>query len=268
MFGVPLLRGRDLLPTDDEKSPHVAVINETMAKAFWPGRDPIGQHFHRDWQGSPPIEVVGVVPTGKYIMLTEEPRPYFYAPFAQGYGMPASLVVRTSGDPRSLTHSLRQAVQSVDPDLPIYHLVTFEEHMASSAFGYMPLRMGATLAGNQGTLALLLAILGLYSVVSYGVSRRIREIGVRMALGATREDVVLLVSREGLRLTFIGLSVGLLMALLTSLALSRVLYGVHAADGVAFVIVIGVLVGTSALACALPALRATRVNPLEALRSE
>jgi predicted permease len=268
MFGIPLLRGRDLLPTDDEKSPYVAVINETMAKAFWPGRDPIGQHFHRDWQGGAPIEVVGVVPTGKYIMLTEEPRPYYYAPFSQGYGMPASLVVRAAGDSRILTHSLRQAVQAVDPDLPVYHLATFEEHMASSAFGYMPLRMGATMAGIQGSLALLLAILGLYSVVSYGVSRRIREIGVRMALGATQENVVMLVSREGLRLTLIGLGIGLLLALFASFGLSRVLPGVRPADPVAFVIVIAALIATSALACALPARRATRVNPLEALRAE
>jgi len=267
-FGVRLLRGRDLTPADDEKSPHVAVINEAMAKAFWPGEDPIGRRFHRDWAGGPPIEVVGVVSTGKYIMLTEEPRPYYYVPFAQNYGMPASLVVRAAGDPHGLARSLRETIRAVDPDLPVYGLVTIDEHLASSALAFMPLRMGATMAGIQGGLGLLLAVLGLYSVVSYGVTRRTREIGLRMALGATHGDVVSLVSREGLRLTLIGLGLGLAMALLLSLGLSRVLFGVRAVDPVAFPAVVGVLLATSALACYWPARRATRVDPMIALRAE
>jgi ABC-type antimicrobial peptide transport system permease subunit len=214
------------------------------------------------------IEVVGVVATGKYIMLTEEPKPYYYVPFAQNYGMPASLVVRALTDPRSLAHALRKTVRTVDPDLPVYNLITFDEHMASSAFALMPLRMGATIAGVQGGLGLLLAVLGLYSVVSYGVTSRTREIGVRMALGATNSQVVSLVSREGLRLTLIGLATGLLLAGLLSFGLSRVLYGVRPVDPVAFPAVILLLVATAAFACWFPARRAARISPIEALRSD
>jgi len=268
MFGVPLLRGRDLAPTDDEKAPHVAVINEAMAKALWPGRDPIGQHFHRDWSASPPIEVVGVVATGKYVFLTEEPKPYYYTPRTQFYDAPATLLVRAAADPHSLAHSVRESIRFLDADLPVYAVETLDEHMLNSAFALMPLRAGAILAGVQGAIGLLLAILGLYSVVSYGVTNRTREIGVRMALGATHSDVMRFVSREGLRLTLIGLFVGLGLALGLSFGLSHVLFGVHALDSVAFPAVVVLLLATAALACWLPARRATRIDPIAALRAE
>ena len=268
MFGVPLLRGRDLAPSDDENAPHVAVINQAMADAFWPGQDPIGQHFRRDWNGAPPIEVVGVVATGKYVMLTEEPKPYYYTPFAQFYEMPATLLVRTANPPHALAHSLRETVRALDPDLPIYSLVTLDEHMKSSAFALMPLRMGATIAAIQGAIGLLLALMGLYAVVSYGVTSRTREIGIRIALGATRSDVMRFVAREGLRLTLVGLLAGLLMALGLSFILSHVLFGVRAVDPIAFPTVIALLVATAALACYWPARRATRVDPITALRAE
>ena len=267
-MGVPVLRGRDLASTDDERASHVAVINDAMAKMLWPGMDPIGQHFHRDWAGSPPIEVVGVVATGKYVMLTEEPKPYYYMPIRQAYAMPATLVVRSHGDPHGLTHSVQDAIRALDPDLPVYSVATMDEHMLSSAFALMPLRMGAILAATQGAIGLLLAILGLYSVVSYGVTSRTREIGVRMALGATNRDVTRLVSLEGLRLTAIGLVIGLAIATALSFGLARVLYGVHAFDPIAFPVVVLVLLGTAALACWFPARRATRVDPMTALRAE
>ena len=268
MLGVPLQRGRDLAPTDNENSPHVAVINEAMAKAFWPGRDAIGQTFHRDWSGGPPIQVVGIVPTGKYIMLSEEPKPYYYVPFAQKYSMPATMVVRTTTDPHGLVNSLREAVRAVDADLPVYGVVTLDEHMAASVFALMPLRMGATMAAIEGVIGLLLAILGLYAVVSYGVTNRTKEIGVRLALGATGRNVVGLVSREGLRLTLIGLAIGLVLASGLSFGLSRIVFGVKAVDPIAFPAVIVVLFATAALACWLPARRATKVDPMVALRAE
>lgn len=268
MFGIPLLRGRDLLPSDNEKAPHVAVINEAMAEAFWPGKDPIGQHFRRDWAGGPPIEVVGVVPTGKYMMLTEEPKPYYYTPLSQFYGMPGTLLVRGTGDSATLAASVRTVLRSLDPNLPIYSVSTMHEHMLSSAFALMPLRAGAWLAAIQGCIGLLLAIMGLYSVVAYDVTRRTREIGVRMALGATEDQVVRFISRDGLRLTLIGIGAGLLMSMLLALGLSRILWGIKAADPVAFPLVVGLLVATAAIACWIPARRATRVNPVEALRAE
>lgn len=266
-LGVPLLRGRSLLPSDDERAPQVAVINEAMARAFWPGKDAIGQHF-RMWRGGTPIEVVGITATGKYVMLTEQPTPYYYRPFAQAYDMPATLVVRTHQAPHALAQPVREAVRAVDPDLPIYNTITMENHLLTSALALMPLRVGALLAGIQGLIALLLAILGLYAVVSYGVSSRTREIGVRVALGATQGNVIRFVSREGLRLTAIGLGAGLVMALGVSFVVAHVLVGVRPADPVVFVSVVLVLVATAAFACYWPARRATRVDPVEALRAE
>ncbi len=268
MMGVPLLRGRDLAETDDARGPMVAVINEAMAKAIWPGKDAVGEHFHLDSANSPSIEVVGVVATGKYVMLTEEARPYFYLPFAQRYSMPATLIVRATDNPAALTKSIRDAVNRLDANLPVYDLTTFDDHLANSYMALMPLRIGATLAGIQGGLALLLAILGLYAVVSYGVTSRTREIGVRMALGATGKNILQLVAREGLRLTLIGLGLGLVLAIALAVGLSRVVFGVKAFDPVALPGVVLVLLATAALACWLPARRATRVNPMTALRSD
>jgi predicted permease len=267
-MGIPLLRGRDLRETDTEKSPMVAVINDAMAKTLWAGKEAVGQHFHLDWAGSPAVEVVGVVATGKYLMLTEEARPYFYIPFAQRYTMPATLVVRAVENPAGLIKSVRETIRRIDPDLPVYELMTFDDHLANSFMALMPLRMGATIAGVQGTLALLLAVLGLYSVVSFGVTSRTREIGVRMALGATDRNVLQLVVREGLRLTSIGLAVGLVLAVLVASGLSRVVFGVHAFDPIALLGVTVPLVATALLACWLPARRATKVDPMVALRAE
>jgi putative ABC transport system permease protein len=267
-MGVTLLRGRDLDERDAAKAPPVAVINEAMAKAFWPGRDPIGQHFRLDWAGAPRIEVVGLVPTGKYVMLTEDPKPYFYTPFAQNYGMPATLVVRTANDSQGLAAVLRGAVRRLDPDLPVYSVLTMDDHLAQSFFALMPLRMGAALAGVQGAIGLLLAVLGLYSVVSFGVTSRTREIGVRIALGASRRNVLRFVAGEGMRLTLAGMVIGVVFAVGLSFVLSHVVFGVRTLDMVAFPLVIALLSATAAVACWLPARRATRVDPMAALRAE
>ena len=163
---------------------------------------------------------------------------------------------------------MRDAVHHLDPDLPVYDLFTFSNHLANSAMALMPLRMGTTLAGLQGGLALLLAILGLYAVVSYGVTRRTREIGVRLALGATQRNILQLVAHEGLRLTAIGLGIGLVLALAVAFALSHVVYGVSAFDPLALGGVGSLLIIVATLACWLPARRATKVDPIIALRAE
>lgn len=268
MMGVPLRQGRDLAEADHAGAKRVAVINAAMAQAFWPGQEPIGRHFRIDWAGADPIEVVGVTSTGKYVMLTEDPRPYFYLPQAQRYNMPATLVVRTKGDPAGLAHSLRAVIRSLDSDLPIYSVTSIEEHLNTSVFALMPLRTGATIAATQGLLALGLAVMGLYAVVTSGVTGRTREIGLRMALGATRADVLRLISRDGLRLTAIGVAIGLALSVLVALGLSRVLYGVHTFDPVVYASVTVVLVAIAAVACWLPARRATEVDPMVALRAE
>lgn len=268
MMGIPLRQGRSLNDHDRAGAKRVAVINEAMARAYWPGRDPIGQHFRLDWAGGDPIEVVGVTTTGKYVMLTEDPRPYFYLPQAQRYQMPATLVVRTRGQAAAVIHSLRQTVHALDPALPIYNITSVDEHLASSVFALMPLRTGAKVAAIQGLIALALAVMGLYAVVAYGVRSRTREIGLRIALGATRADVLRFVSREGVRLTVIGVVLGLAGSLLVALGLSRVLYGVQVFDPVAYPLVILVLGGIAALACWLPVRRAAEVDPNETLRVE
>jgi len=267
-FGVPILRGREFTAADEaDKAPLVAIINEALAQKLWPGRDAIGQHFRYGRDGVP-IEVVGITPTGKYVMLTEAPLPYYYVPISKNYLSAATLIVRASGSPAGLASAVRGVVRDLDPDLPIASPLSFDEHMATSIFALMPMRTGALLAMIQGVIGLGLAVLGLYAVVSYSVTRRTREIGLRMALGASSRDVLRMVSSEGLRLTLTGLGIGLVLSVVLALVLSRVLYGVRAVDLVAYPSVILVLVGTAALACWLPARRATRVDPNIALRAE
>jgi putative ABC transport system permease protein len=201
-------------------------------------------------------------------MLAEEPRTYFYLPLSQRYRSPMTLAVRTASDPATLMGPLQQLLADMDSDLPVFNIRTMDEHVRNSVFGLMPLRMGASMAGVQGVVGLLLAVIGLYAVVSYAVTRRIREIGVRMALGAQADDVLRLVLREGMRLSLVGIGIGLLVAFGMGMALSRVLFGVRPVDIGVFVAVTLLVVAVTALACYLPARRATRVDPLTALRYE
>jgi predicted permease len=265
--GARLLRGRGLAKSDDERSPRVALVNETMARKLWPGKEAIGQRFRAGRDGEW-VEVVGLVADGKYLMLGEEPRPYFYLPLAQRYQPAITLMVRTGGDPSALARPLTRILHEMDPDLPVFNLRTMQAHVRDSVFGLMPLRMGAVMAGVQGLVGLLLAVMGLYAVVSYAVARRTREIGIRMALGANRRDVVRLVVREGMRLTLIGIVIGLICSLGLGLVLSGALYGVRAMDARVYAGVTALLVAVSGLACYMPARRATRVDPVIALRAE
>jgi predicted lysophospholipase L1 biosynthesis ABC-type transport system permease subunit len=211
---------------------------------------------------------VGVAADGKYVMLAEQPRAYFYVPLAQQYRSPVTIVVRTASDPTALAAPLRRLLHQSDPDLPVFNVRTMERHLRESVFALMPLRMGASMAAVQGVVGLLLAVMGLYAVVSYAVARRTREIGVRMALGAARADVLRLVVRDGMRLSLIGLGIGLLIASAVGLVLSRVLYGLVPIDVPVLGGVTALLLVVSALACYLPARRATRIEPLAALRYE
>jgi predicted permease len=266
-MGTRLVRGRGFDATDDERARKVGMVNETMARKLWPKEDAVGKRFRfrgdSDW-----VEVVGVVADGKYLMMNEEPRAYFYVPLAQRYGAPVTLLVRSSSDPMALAGPLQRTLRDMDPDLPVFNVRTMEAHVRDGVFGLMPMRMGAALAGGQGLIGLLLAVMGLYAVVSYAVTRRTREIGVRMALGADRTDVLKLVVREGLTLTVIGIVLGLVVSVGLGLVLSQVLYGVKPVDVGVFGGVTALLLAVAALACYLPARRATRVDPLVALRAE
>ncbi|HEX2446456.1 MAG TPA: ABC transporter permease [Vicinamibacterales bacterium] len=265
--GATLTRGRPLGATDDERFRLVAVVNETMARTLWPTEDAIGRRFRFGSDGEW-IEVVGIARDGRYLMLGEQPRPYFYLPLSQQYRSPTTIVVRSSLDPSALSGPLQRLLTDMDRDLPIFNVRTMERHIQESVFGLMPLRLGATMAGALGMIGLFLAVMGLYAVVSYAVTRRTREIGVRMALGAGAGDVVRLVVREGMRLSLAGIAIGLALALAVGFVLSRALYGAAAVDAVVIGAIAVLLVGVTGAACYLPARRATRVNPLVALRSE
>ncbi|MBM3880881.1 MAG: ABC transporter permease, partial [Verrucomicrobia bacterium] len=265
--GLTLLRGRDFNTSDHAAAPKVALINQVLAQKFWPDQDPLGKRFRFD-RGGEFTEVVGVVRDGKYVMIGEEPRPYVYIPLDQRYSSPATVHVRTTGDPLTLVPTLRQVLAELDPHLPIYNVRTMTEHLRNSALAMMPLRMGATLAGVQGILGLLLAVMGIYGVVSYAVSQRTREIGVRIALGAKSSDVLRLVVREGFNLTLIGLGIGWVLSIGLAYAIGRLLHGLTPVSLPVLAAVLALLTGVALLACYVPARRATRVDPMMALRYE
>jgi macrolide transport system ATP-binding/permease protein len=268
---LPLLAGREFSRLDRRDATRVAIINETLARRLWPdgqpdGRAVVGRRFRIGRsEEARLIEVVGLAKDGKYRGLGEAPRPMLYLPLEQDYNAAMTLVVRTSGDPRAIIGSLRSEVKSLDGQMPIYNIRTIEEHLTYALWGP---RLGATIASLFGMLALALAALGLYGLMSYSVSQRTREIGIRLALGANRNDVMRLVARQGLRLCLIGLAVGLPLALAATLALGSLLYGVKGADPLVFTGVVVLLGGCSLLASWLPARRATRVDPMTALRYE
>lgn len=266
-LGITLLQGRDFEARDDATAPRVVLVNQHLARRLWGDESPVGKRL-RFGRGDDLREVVGVVRDGKYFLLGEERRPFVYTPLAQHYAAAASLHVRSERAPLALVPALRQALAELDPHLPIYNVRTMDEHLRQSALALMPLRAAATLAGVQGLLGLALAVMGIYGVVAYAVSQRTREIGIRMALGAQRFDVLRLVVREGWHLTLIGLGIGLALALALATGLSRLLYGLNPMNLPVFAAVLTLLAGVALLACYVPARRALRIHPVEALRNE
>lgn len=261
----PLLRGRDFAETDRKGSPGVVVINETLAGMLWPHDEALGKRLSVGGREGPFLEVVGVARDGKYRSLGETARPYVYQPVLQSYDPKMTLVVRTTGEPQALAPAVREQIRALDPKLPITDVKTFRDQLDLSLF---PSRVAAWTLGGFGVLALLLAAIGIYGVVSYSVAQRTQEIGVRMALGARRKDVLRLVLGQGLFVIAFGLAVGLLLAFASTRLISGFLYGVGATDLLTFCGV-PLLLGTVALGASyIPAWRATKVDPLVALRHE
>jgi predicted permease len=259
-MGVPIVRGRALDEREVEGQPLAIVINETMARRYWAGRDPIGAHVEF---GSGPAVVVGIAKDGKYGQLNEAPRNYMYVPLYQYYQPNVILHVRTAGDPASVMGSVRREMEALDASLPMFDVRTIEEHRRMSVF--IPRLAGLLLAGF-GALALLLALVGLYGVIAQTVVLRTHEIGIRMALGASRGSVVGLILRQGIRLTVIGAVVGVGLAAAAAQALATQLMGVQPLDAVSFAGTAGVLSIVAVAACAIPARRAAALDPLRALR--
>lgn len=271
-LGIPILRGRGFRLADRPDGPGVVVVNEAFAERFWPGEDAVGRTF-RTGDDGPELEVVGVARNGKYGSLSEDPLPFFYEPYVQdfrfarrfGAFMPAAIAVRTTGDPLALAAVLRDAVQSLDARLPVYGPRTLEQHLGVAL---LPARVAGYALGVFGLLGLGLASLGLAGIVAYSVSQRTHEIGVRVALGASRSDVLRMVLGDGMRLTFAGLGLGLLLAAPAARMVSGMLLGLSAADPATFLGVVALLALTGLLACYVPARGALRVDPMAALRRE
>ena len=267
-MGIPLLRGRPLADTDRTDTPRVALINQTMAERWWPGEDPLGERFTFNDPTSPDaewIEIVGVVGDVLHDDLAQDPDAETYISDYQTPQGTAVVVARTDGDPLTLAGGLEAAVRETDPDMPVYRVRTLEEVVEGSLSDQ---RFNATLLGVFALLALVLASVGVYGVVSYSVTRRTHEMGLRMALGAERSAVRRLVVIQGMRLVALGVVLGLAGSLLLTRFLKGMLYGVGTTDVATLVTVPLVLLAVALVATVLPAARATRVDPVVALRSE
>jgi len=211
------------------------------------------------------VRIVGIARDGKYFNISEEPRSFIWSPLSQSYNNSASLVVRTTGDSQAALAAVRNAVRALDLNLPLYDVKTLTEHMRLALF---PGRVAATVLGAFGLVALILSAIGIYGVTSYAVAQRTREIGIRMALGARLRDVLMLVVGNGVKLMAIGVGIGLAGAFLLTRALTSLLNGISPTDPVTFIFVSVLLVTVALLATYIPARRATKVDPLIALRYE
>jgi predicted permease len=266
-MGIEIVRGRPIDDRDQSSTPLVAVINENLAQTLWPGQDAIGHHFHRASSEGPDVEVVGIAKYSKTAFIGETPGPYFYVPLTQNYTSVRVLHVRSSLPSAGIVREIETQVRSLDPNLPVFDVMSMTESLEGGN-GFFFLRIAATFAGALGGLSLLLAVVGMYGVISYAVNQRIHEIGVRMALGAQQQKIFGMVIGQGLKLVLAGLAIGVALSAALSQFLSSLLINTGALDPVAFASASLLLVSVAALACFIPARRAMRVDPMVALRYE
>ncbi|HET6972445.1 MAG TPA: FtsX-like permease family protein, partial [Pyrinomonadaceae bacterium] len=268
-MGTPLVQGREFTEADQAKTEQVAVVNEYFVRRLMrelkTPAEAVGKRFSFEGAKGPWVEIVGVAKAGKYFNIAEEPRPFVWTPMTQNYNSSGILVARTKGSPEGLFAAVRGQVQSLDANLPLFDVKTLTEHMRLALF---PAKVAATVLGVFGFVTLLLAAIGVYGITSYAVAQRTHEIGVRLALGAQLSDVLKLVLSHGLKLTIIGAALGLFGAFLATRAITSVLYGVSATDPLTFTFVSLLLIGVALVASYVPARRATKVEPLIALRNE
>jgi putative ABC transport system permease protein len=272
---IPLLQGREFTVRDGDQAPGVVIINQALARKFFPNEDPVGKRVTLGGFADAWGEVVGVVGDVRHWGVTSEEEPEMYWAYSQSWlarsptlgrlRRSLTVVIRTSGKPEELTQAVRREVTALDKMLPVSNLKTMEERMGASLSRQ---RFNALLISIFATLALLLAALGLYGVMSYSVSRRTNEIGIRMALGAQTGDVLKLVIREGMTLALVGIAIGLIVAFALTRLMSKLLFGVSATDPLTFVVIASILTMAALLACWLPARRAAKVDPMAALRYE
>ncbi len=259
---IPIVRGRDIHRDDVKDSAPVAVINETLAKRYWQGESPIGKRIFYAGQW---VTVVGIAHDSKYRNLSEPPTPYIFLPLQQLYASTFTLFVRSEGDPARMAFAVTTAVHAIDPALPLSAIRTFEEHLEASAFQQ---RLASMLLGAFGALALILAAIGVFGIISFTVNQQTREFGIRMALGARPQDLLWWVVRRGLALAALGVAIGLPAAWAATRLTRSLFLGVSATDPMTFAGVTLLLSGVAFLACLIPARRAASVDPIISLRYE
>jgi predicted permease len=269
-MGIPLLSGRDVADTDTKQAPNVALINEAFAQRHFAGENPLGQRIKLIGQERDPLSIVGVVGNVRHFRLDEPPSPEAYVPFMQNplsktYQRSMTIVARTKADPGAVAGPLRAALISVDKSLPVYALKPMTEHLRDSLARH---RFNLILLSVFGGVALALACIGVYGVISYGVAQRTQEIGIRLALGADRRDIIRLILTRGLKLVLPGVAIGLGAAFALTRWMETLLFDVRPTDPLTFTVIAAVLSLVSLVACWIPAWQATRVDPLISLRSE
>jgi predicted permease len=261
-MGIPLISGREFFRTDDERVAPVAIVNETMAAQYWRGRNPLGERVQVKGRW---MQVIGVAKDSKYESVREPAKPFFYVPLRQNFSRSVGLYIRTRLGPKSMSAELLREVHAIDPALALYEVITLQEQVDRSTSAQLA---AVTLVSVLGGLALLLAAIGLYGVMSYAVSQSTRELGMRMALGASVSNLLRLVVSRGLALTAGGVALGAVVALSLTRLLGNLLYQVSPRDPLAFTSAVVVMILTALAASFLPAWRATRTDPACALRAE
>ncbi len=266
-MGIPLVAGRDLSAADTQGRPRVAIINETMARQVFGERTPVGRHFQfvNGHDRDVPIQVIGVARDSKYASLEQQMPPTLFMPHAQAPPSGMTVEVRTASDPVTVASAIREAVRQTDPTIPLAEMKTQRQQIAETIG--KP-RAFAALTTVSGVIGLLLACVGLYGIVSYETIRRTREIGIRMALGAKRSDVLRLVMRQTVAVVTIGAGIGVALALAASRLIGSLLFGVSPGDPFAMASALAVLIGVALAASYLPARRASQLDPTQALRYE
>jgi predicted permease len=259
-IGIPLVSGRDFTRADDETAPPVVIVNETMAAQYWRGADPVGMRLRVKGRW---IRVVGVARNAKYETMLEAPKPFFYVPLRQNPSTQVSLLMRTRQDPASMAPALAHEIHTLDQNVAPYSVISLREVVGRRT---LTQQVAGTLLAIFGGLALLLAAIGLYGVMSYAVSQSTRELGLRAALGAAPSHLLRLVMSRGLALIGIGIALGLVAALATTRLFGYLLYHVSPRDPLSFGVALVIITIASMAACFLPAWRAMRTDPLRALR--
>jgi predicted permease len=265
--GISLLRGREITDADTENSQLVAVINAAMADKYWPNQDAIGKTFARTDDPKRAIQIVGIARNSRIDQISGPFTEAFYVPLSQRFISSATLQIRTTASTDTMSRIALDQIHAISPTMPVFGLRTMDR-LINGANGLLFFKVGATIAGALGLLGLLLAVVGVYGVMSYSVSRRTSEIGIRMALGARRDQVLTMICKQGAILVAFGLVLGLLCAFAIGRLVSDFLVDVAPTDPITFVGVSILLTAIALLACFIPARRATNIEPTQALRHE